>query len=162
MLESADSIDELVIDNRFRAAVAHPIPFRPILVLVDYDVRDWFAAFRVHMLVFKVEPDLAGIIGNDLAPLGQHEDWQLRIAIRLLAKDVAGYDRVVAGLGPSPVPVIDEFRHRHITPVVVVIADALEMLFFTAACDSLGGRRKTGQAWTVQNRPMEWPRRNQV
>src|SRR5207253_1831963 len=34
MLESADAFDEPVIDNRFRAAVAHPIPFRSILRLV--------------------------------------------------------------------------------------------------------------------------------
>src|SRR5882672_11566035 len=76
-LESADSFDELVIDNRFRAPVAHPIPFRPVLIFVDNDVRDRFAAFRIHVLVFKVEADLAAIVCNDLPPLGQHEDWQL-------------------------------------------------------------------------------------
>jgi hypothetical protein len=103
-----------------------------ILILVDNDVRERLAAFRVHMLVFKVEPNLAAIIGNNLAPLGQHEDWQLPIAIFLLGKDVAGYDRIFTGLCPSPIPVVDKLRHRHITPVVVVIADALEMLFFSA------------------------------
>src|SRR5882757_8031522 len=66
-----------------------------------------------------------------LPPLGQHEDSQLSIAICLLGKDVAGNDRIVAGLRSSPVPVADKLRHRHITPVVVVIADALEMLFFS-------------------------------
>ena len=133
ILESAYSCDELFVDNRFRPAVAHPIPVRPILIFVDNNVRDRFAAIQVYMLVFKVEADLAAIIGNNLAPLGQHEDWQLRIAVRLLGKDVAGYDRIVAGLCPTPVPVIDKLRHRHITPVMVVIADALEMLFFSAS-----------------------------
>src|SRR6202011_623509 len=79
-------------DNRFRAAVAHPIPVRPILILVDNDVRDRFAAFRIHMLVFKVEPDLAAIIGNNLAALGQHDDWQLRTVVCLLGDSDAGYE----------------------------------------------------------------------
>src|ERR1700684_2794713 len=98
-------------------------------MFVDNNVRDRFDASRVHMLVVKVKPDLAAIVGNNLASLGQHEDWQLSIAICLLGKDVAGYYRIVAGLCPSPVPVVDKLGHRRITPVVVVIADALEMLF---------------------------------
>jgi hypothetical protein len=35
MLESVDTCDELFVDNRSRAALAHPIPVRPILVFVD-------------------------------------------------------------------------------------------------------------------------------
>src|ERR1700676_2931158 len=49
ILESAYSCDEFFVDNRFQPAVAYPIPVRPILILIDNNVRDRFAAFRVHM-----------------------------------------------------------------------------------------------------------------
>jgi hypothetical protein len=64
------------------------------------------------------------VIGHDLAVPGQHEDGHLRVAVLPLRGDVRGDHAVAADLGPRPVPVIDQLRHRRVAPVVVVVPGA--------------------------------------
>src|SRR5882757_9042543 len=60
----------------------------------------------------------------NLIVLRQHVDDLCLVTIGLSRRDVGGNDRVGAGLGPCPIPVVHKPLHGSIAPIVIVVTAA--------------------------------------
>src|ERR1700733_9063376 len=124
VLETRHHVGKSEIQNSFAPLKNNSIAILIIPIAVDHSVGDRFVALWVKVFAFEKQGNLRGVIGDDLAVLGEHEDREFGLTIGLFGVEIAGYDRIGSSFSPSPVPVVEELRHVDISPVVVLVTDA--------------------------------------
>src|SRR4051794_32758642 len=109
MSDSVDPVDELAVDDRCFASVGDHVTVGRAAVVVDHLLTIRFAARLVGRHTVERESHLVDVVSDDATVAAEHEDWHLDAPVGVLGRDVTGHDRVRAGLGATPVPMLMSF-----------------------------------------------------
>src|SRR5712671_6762097 len=117
---------------------------------VTCDIRHRLSGLAVDRDAIRLKGYFGIIVSDDLAVPGQHVDDLRFIAVGGGGCNVGCYDRVGAGAGTRPVPVVHERLHGDVAPIMIVISAAGGAIFLFAdavvdVCQSVGHRGKPGK-----------------
>jgi hypothetical protein len=107
------------------------IVLRSIFVGVLRHISDRLAGLLIGVNVAGLELHMCGIIGENLAITRQHKNGNLLGSVALLSRDEGCNRCVVARRTTSPVPIVHQFGHQEVPPVMVVVAHTGHLLAVT-------------------------------